>query len=68
MSEILYEMEDLNEQEKTTLYGGSSSFKMSAFERNADFLNKEISFFLENLRKVKKCQLINENRKQRTMD
>jgi hypothetical protein len=51
MSEILNEIEDSKEQEKSTLYGGvNGSGMISAFERNAQFLNKEISFFLDNLR------------------
>lgn len=50
MVEILSELEDSNEREKTTLYGNTSG--QMNFERNADFLNKEISFLLDNLRKV----------------
>jgi len=50
MVEILSELEDSNEREKSTLYGNTSG--QMNFERNADFLNKEISFLLDNLRKV----------------
>jgi len=46
MSEILEEIEDSNEQER------KSHASLSIYERNSDFLNKEISFLLDNLRKV----------------
>lgn len=57
MTEILNELEDSNEQEKTTLYGMGGS----AFERNAQFLNKEISFFLDGLRKKAMDNGLNED-------
>lgn len=50
MAEILTEIEDSNEQERTTMNainGGQANF-----ERKAEFLNKEISFLLDNLRRV----------------
>jgi hypothetical protein len=50
MSEILTEIEDSNELEKTSMNainGGQANF-----ERKAEFLNKEISFLLDNLRRV----------------
>ena len=58
MSEILEEIED--EQER------KSHGSLSLYERNSDFLNKEISFLLDNLRKVK-VLLKPQNRKQLTM-
>ena len=50
MSEILTEIEDSNVQEKSSMNainGGQANF-----ERKAEFLNKEISFLLDNLRRV----------------
>jgi|LauGreDrversion4_2_1035121.scaffolds.fasta_scaffold343655_1 hypothetical protein len=45
MSEILCEIQDSNEQER-------SSYGTLNIERNTEFLNKEISFLLDNLRRV----------------
>ena len=50
MSEILTEIEDSNEQERTTM--NAINGVQANFERKAEFLNKEISFLLDNLRRV----------------
>ena len=67
MSEILTEIEDSNEQERTSMNainGGQANF-----ERNTVFLNKEISFLLDNLRRVSEFKSFIEiyYRKQQTM-
>jgi hypothetical protein len=46
MSEILCEITDSNEQEKF-------SYQAINIERKSEFLNKEISFLLDNLRRVR---------------
>lgn len=59
MAEILTEIEDSNEQERTTLNainGGQANF-----ERKAEFLNKEISFLLDNLRRKATDNGLNED-------
>ena len=66
MTEILTEIEDSNEQERTTMNainGGQANF-----ERKAEFLNKEISFLLDNLRRVSFNQINTNDRKRQTMD
>lgn len=66
MTEILTEIEDSNEQERFTMNainGGQANF-----ERKAEFLNKEISFLLDNLRRVSFNQFNTNDRKRQTMD
>ncbi|MFS8160110.1 MAG: hypothetical protein ACMG6E_07855 [Candidatus Roizmanbacteria bacterium] len=48
MIEILNDMEESNETENTKMKTSGVLFE----SKNAEFLNKEISFFLDNLRKV----------------
>jgi len=46
MADILYEIEEVKESELNQ--NNTFSFE----QKNAEFLNKEISFFIDNLRKV----------------
>lgn len=52
--DILNDMEESNETENTKMKASGVMFE----SRNAEFLNKEISFFLDNLRKVSYFQVL----------
>lgn len=54
LSDILYEMVEIKESEQE-MQQQQNAYGFQFDQKNAEFLNKEISFFIDNLRKVRFC-------------